>query len=124
MRALEELILEASKKAKDSCNSLFASTWGDGPATQRTKHWPAALGGTLSAQGLKQVCRKGYGEIPDLEAWGCSHFQRGAPWAAWHKKVAVIPTMSCKVIVGLLRALQMDGPGSSCFYVNLVATGS
>lgn len=89
----------------------------DGPATQRTKLWEGRCVRSRAEAG------EGYRETSDLEAWGCSRFQRGAPWVAWHKQVAVFPTVSCKVIVGLLCALQMDGPGSWCFSVNLWALG-
>lgn len=39
LQALEEFALEASKKAKDSCVTLSAPTWGDGPATHGSGFW-------------------------------------------------------------------------------------
>lgn len=35
----------------------------------------------------EKVCR----EIPELDAWGCSHFQHDALWAAQHKRFAEHP---------------------------------
>lgn len=52
----------------------------------------------MSVQGPN---RKGPQGNPDLDAPGCSHFQRDdAPWAAQHKKLAVYPLVSCKGTVG------------------------
>jgi len=52
--------------------------------------------------GSRAEAGKGDGEILDLEASGCSHFQQGAPWVSRHQQVTVIPTVSCEVTTGLL----------------------
>lgn len=62
-------------------------------------------------------------EIPGLDAWGCSHFQHDAPWAAQHKQFAVYSPVSCRGTVGLLGAVQVEGPGSWWFYINLSMLG-
>lgn len=73
----------------------------------------------MSAQGLKQERATG-----KSLAWrpGAAHsFSVVSHGQLGTSKFA---TVSCKVIVGVPRAVQMDGPGSWCFYVNLVCIGS
>lgn len=62
----------------------------------------------------EKVCR----EIPELDAWSCSHLQHDALWAAQHKRFAEHPPVSCEGTVRLLGAVQGDGPGSRGFYLN------